>query len=96
MKLFRSNIHHENRVKKLSFKLNQPEHVIEEVLDIMYGYIRNKLESVKLKDKSKVLTKEEFEEIFPTFTIPKLGFINPSYKKYLYMMKNVKRKQDNA
>lgn len=91
MKLFRNNIHHENRVKKLSFKLNISESIIEETLDIMYGYIRMKLDTVEVPDPDKVMTEEEFDKVFPCIAIPKLGFIKPSYKKYLYVMKNVKK-----
>lgn len=88
MKLFRDNIHHEKRVAKISHKLDIPEHVIEETLDIMYQYIRDKLTAAEPEDKTKIMTEEEFNETFPIIAIPKLGYIAPSYDKYLYIMKN--------
>lgn len=91
MKLFRDNIHHENRVKKLSFKLNISEEIIEETLDIMYGYIRTKFDNVELEDKTKKMTEEEFNKTFPIISIPKLGFFKPSYRKYLHIIKNVRK-----
>lgn len=94
MKLFRSNINHENRVKKVSKELNIDEAIIEETLDIMYTYIRNKLESVELEDPDAMLVEEEFNKIFPTICIPSLGFITPSYKKYKHVMKNKNKKNE--
>jgi len=91
LKLFRDNIHHENRVKKVSFKTGLKEEIIEEVLDIMYGYIRQKLNSVTLEDPTNIMSEEEFEKTFPCIQIPKLGYIKPSYKKYLYLVKNVRK-----
>lgn len=88
MKLFRDNIHHDNRVKKLAYKLNIPEEIIEETLDLMYGYIRDKLQSVEVEDETVVMTEEEFDKHFPCIIIPSLGFIKPSYKKYIHVMKN--------
>lgn len=96
MKLFRDNIHHEKRVQKLAYKLNIPEHVIEETLDIMYTYIRNKLDSVEVPDETSIMTEEEFDKLFPCIAIPKLGYIKPSYKKYLYVMKNKYGKKSNT
>lgn len=92
MKLFKSNFHHNARVEKMSFKLGIDEHVIEETLDIMYDYIRMKLDEVET-DKTRVLTEEEFNDCFPVICIPSLGYIKPSYKKYKHIMKNKLKKQ---
>ena len=91
MKLFRDNIHHEQRVKKLSFKLDIKEEIIEETLDIMYSYIRSKLEAVEIEDPLEIMSEEEFNETFPCIQIPKLGYIKPSYKKYVHLVKNVRK-----
>lgn len=89
MKLFRDNIFHEDRIKKLSYELNHKEDVIEEAISIMYDYIRLKLTEVVVEDESTMMTEEEFDKTFPTIHIPSLGYIKPSYKKYVHMMKKV-------
>ena len=93
MKLFKSNFHHNKRVEKTAFKTGMEEHIVEEVLDIMYDYIRLKLESVKI-DEDNVMTEEEFNEKFPVIAIPSLGYIRPSYRKYKHIMKNKLKKKN--
>ena len=92
MKLFKSNFHHNARVEKVSFKLNIPEDIVEETLDIMYEYIRGKLNSVQI-DENVIMSEEEFNQSFPIMSIPSLGYIRPSYKKYKHIMKNKIKKQ---
>lgn len=91
MKLFKSNFHHNNRVNKISFKLNIEEEIVEEALDIMYDYIRSKLEEVDI-DKDKVMDEKSFDKEFPVICIPSLGYLKPSYKKYKHIMKNKSKK----
>lgn len=91
MKLFKTNYHHKKRIKHMSYKLNLKEEIIEEALDIMYDYIRLKLESVDI-DKDRIMTEEEFNEKFPVIAIPKLGYIRPSYRKYRHIMKHKLKK----
>lgn len=93
MKLFKNNFHHTNRVEKISFKLDIPEQVIEETLDIMYEYIRMKLEAVDI-DSSRILSEEEFDENFPIIAVPSLGFFKPNYRKYKHIMKNKLKKDE--
>lgn len=93
MKLFKSNFHHNARVEKVSFKLNIQEHIVEETLDIMYDYIRSKLEAVDI-DETVIMTEEEFNKAFPVISIPSLGYIRPSYKKYKHIMKNKIKKHE--
>lgn len=92
MKLFKSNYHHNNRVEKIAFKTGIEAHVVEETLDIMYDYIRGKLDNVEV-DKKRMMEEEEFNQTFPVIAIPSLGYIRPSYKKYKHMMKNKLKKQ---
>lgn len=92
LKLFKNNIQHDKRVEKVAYKLDIDEYIVDEVLDIMYDYIRLKLESVELEDETKILTEEEFNDMFPTINIPSLGWISPSYAKYKHVMKNKLKK----
>lgn len=92
MKLFKTNYHHNARVEKVSHKLNIEEHIVEETLDIMYDYIRTKLDSVEI-DKDSLMEEKEFTEKFPVICVPSLGFIRPSYKKYKHIMKHKLKKQ---
>jgi hypothetical protein len=93
MKLFKNNYKHHNRVEKVSFKTGVEPQVVEEVLDTMYGYIREKLDGVDI-DPAELMDEEEFDNKFPTIRIPSLGFIRPSYKKYRHMMKNKFKKEE--
>jgi hypothetical protein len=93
MKLFKSNYHHHKRVSKVALKVGVEESIVEETLDIMYDYIRMKLDEVDIP-KDEILNEEEFDEKFPVILIPSLGFIRPSYKRYKHIMKN-KLKKDN-
>lgn len=92
MKLFKNNIQHDKRIEKIAYKTNIDEAIVEEVISLMYSYIKDKLQSVELEDEDTILTKEEFEKIFPIINIPSLGWIKPSYGKYKHVMKNKKKK----
>ena len=94
MKLFKNNIQHDKRVSKIAFKLDIKETIVEETIDIMYDYIKNKLNSVELEDKSIILNEEEFNKKFPTIHIPSLGYILPNYRKYKHIMKNKIKKDE--
>jgi hypothetical protein len=93
MKLFKNNYKHHARVEKVAFKTGVDEQVVEEVLDTMYSYIREKLDTVDI-DKDRMMEEIEFEDKFPVIRIPSLGFIKPSYKKYRHMMKNKFKKDE--
>jgi len=93
MKIFKNNIYHDKRVEKLSHKLDIPEHVIEESLDLMYGYVKSKIEAVEVVE-DVLMTEEEFNEKFPVVHIPSLGYFVPSFKKYSHQIKNKYKKND--
>lgn len=95
MKILRDNIYHEKRIEQVSFKLNHKKEVIEDALNYMYEYIKLKLETVEIDDEDTIMTKEEFDEKFPTIHIPSLGYLQPSYGKYLHIMKNVQKRNGN-
>lgn len=88
MKLFRDNIFHENRVKKISYELDISEDIVEETVGIMYDYIRLKLDNIKVEDENVLMNEEEFDKTFPTIHIPNLGYFKPNYRKYKHMMKH--------
>lgn len=90
MKIFKNNIFHHKRVEYMSYKLNISEDIIEEALDLMYEYIKSKIE--KEDPGEDFLTEEEFNNRFPTIHIPSLGYLKPSYKKYKHIYKNKKKK----
>lgn len=94
MKIFKNDIHHAKRVEYISHKLNIPEKQIEETLDIMYGYIKDKLESVDI-DEDVLMDEMEFDKAFPTIHIPSLGYLKPNYRKYKHMMKNKFKNDEN-
>jgi len=83
---------HDKRVEHISHKLDIEEHVIEEVLDIMYDYIKLKIENVELEEGVK-LDKEEFTEKFPIIHVPSLGYLKPSYGKYKHINKKKKKNE---
>lgn len=77
----------------MSYKLNIKESIIEEVLDLMYEYIKDKIEKVETEE-GKLLTKEEFEDMFPIIHIPSLGYLKPSFRRYKHIMKNKNKKNE--
>lgn len=93
MKIFKNNIYHTKRVEKVSHKLDIPENVIEETLDIMYGYIKDKIEAVEV-DEDTIMDEDEFNNKFPIIHIPSLGYLRPSYRKYRHVMKAKKRNEN--
>tara|TARA_R110000772_G_scaffold23035_2_gene62006 strand:- start:17 stop:310 length:294 start_codon:yes stop_codon:yes gene_type:complete len=95
MKLFKNNIFHDKRVEEISYKLDIPENQIEEALDLMYGYIKNKFESVVVEDEDVIMEEEEFNKTFPTIHIPSLGYFKPNYRRYKHQIKN-KLKNDKG
>ena len=94
MKIFKNNIYHDKRVEYIGYKLNIQEEIIEEVLDLMYGYIKERIERVELKEDD-ILSKEEFEEKFPVIHIPSLGYLKPSYRKYKHIIKSKNKNAKN-
>lgn len=93
MKLFKSNYHHSKRVEKVSFKTDIKEHIVEEALDLMYGYIRGKFDNVDI-DKDSLMSEEAFIKEFPVICVPSLGYFKPSYGKYKHIIKNKNKKKN--
>lgn len=94
MKLFKNNIFHDKRVEKIAYKLDIPENQIEETLELMYGYIRNKFETVEVEDEDVIMDEDKFNDTFPTIHIPSLGYFRPSYRKYKHQIKNKLKSRD--
>jgi hypothetical protein len=93
MKLFKNNFHHNKRVEKVALKTNIEPEIVEEALDIMYGYIRDKFDKVDVP-KETLMDEDEFNEKFPVICIPSLGYFKPSYKKYKHIIKNKNKKKN--
>lgn len=96
MKLFKNDIPHDKRVAKIAFKLGLSENIVEETLNIMYSYIRNKFENVQIPDEDVLMSEEEFNKVFPVINIPKLGWFRPSYGKYKHTMQSKLNKKSNG
>lgn len=86
---------HEKRIAEVAFKTNLKPSQVEEIIELLYEYISIKLNNVKLENPSRVLTEEEFYDIFKIFTIPKLGYLTPNYRRYRHMMKNKLKNNNN-
>jgi len=90
--LSREELNHIKRVKEVSYKLNLPEELIELSLHYTSEYIKDKIGSVTY-DKSKELTKEDFNNMFPIINLPYIGYLKPSYYKYLNIHKKAQWKK---
>lgn len=86
MRLYKDNLAHRKRVSKIAHEQALEEAVVEEVLDLMYSYIRKKYSEITA-DRDRLMDKEEFDRTFPSFRIPKLGYFRPSYRRYLNINK---------
>lgn len=72
---------HLRRVKKVAYKLNLPEEVIEETLRLTSEYIKDKISKVEVSEEV-LMTEEEFKKQLPIIKIPSMGYLKPSYHKY--------------
>lgn len=72
---------HLKRVKKVAYKLNLPEEVIELALYYTSEYIKKKASKPEINP-HRLLTKEEFEKLMPIFLVPDIGYLKPNYWKY--------------
>ena len=84
---------HIKRIRQVSYKLNIPEEVIEDALFYTSEYIKNKIAKVEV-DRTRLLSKEEFDEILPIIKIPSLGYLRPHYMKYKAMYEQKKKRDD--
>jgi hypothetical protein len=71
----------EIRVSKVSFELGVPEHMVTETIDILFKYMKLKIETPELITRP-LLSSEDFKKTVPILKIPGLGFMVPNYKKY--------------
>jgi len=80
----------EKRISKVSYETGIPEDVVKESIDIMFRYIRSKIEAPELLG-TDTLSSEDFGKQVPIMKIPGLGFMVPNYKKYLRIKLNEKK-----
>lgn len=83
---------HLKRVKKVAYKLNMPEELIEEALHLTSEYIKNKIGDIDLPEDHN-LSEEEFNQLFPTLKLFGLGYLKPSYRKYKHINKHKENKK---
>jgi len=83
----------EKRISKVSFELNVPEDIVKNSIDILFSFMKEKIELVDLKN-NELLSEEEFKKKVPIVKIPHLGFMVPSYKAYASMKKNQENKNN--
>jgi hypothetical protein len=79
----------EKRISKVSFELGVPEDIVEKSIDVLFTFIKGKMEKPDLKTQD-LLTEEEFKAQVPIIKIPHLGFVVPSYKVYSTIKKRQK------
>ena len=80
---------HKNRVKHISYKLGIPKDAVETILSLKSEYIKKKISQVEL-DNSKLLSEEDFNDLFPVIKINPIGYLKPNYQKYKHIHKNNK------
>jgi len=79
----------EKRITKVSFELGVPEDIVERSIEVLFKFVKSKIEQTDLKQE-KTLSEEEFKKQIPIIKIPHLGFIVPSHKVYLTIKKRQK------
>lgn len=74
----------EKRISRVAFELGIPEDMVKNTVNLLFKYIKNKVEGPVLKGESN-LSEEEFNKLVPIVKIPALGMLTPSYAKYQYI-----------
>lgn len=68
--------------KEIAHDLGLTDKQVEEAYKSFWGFIKNKIEQLPLKED---LTEEEFNELKTNFNIPSLGKLNCTYDRYIRM-----------
>lgn len=84
----------EKRIARVSHETGIPEDIVQESINIMFKYIRGKIESPVLIG-AEPLSSEDFAKKVPIMKIPGLGFMVPSYRRYLKIKENESKKPKN-
>lgn len=79
---------YEEIIKKVSQQLNIPEDVVKYVYKAYWGIIKNKIETLPLKDN---LTEEDFKQLKTFFNLPQLGKLTCTYQRYSGIKQKYKR-----
>ena len=74
-------------VQKVSKELNLDEEVVDAAYKSFYGFIREKISELPLKEE---LTEEEFNALKTNFNIPSIGKLHCTYERYLGMKEQKK------
>lgn len=84
---------HIKRIRQVSYKLNIPEEVIELALFYTSEYIKSKIAKVDI-DRTRLLSREEFEAILPIIKVPSLGYLRPNYGRYKAIYEQTKKREE--
>lgn len=84
----------EKRISRVSLETGVPEDIVRESINIMFKYIRAKIEEPVLIG-ADILSSEDFSKKVPIMKIPGLGFLVPSYGRYTRIKSNEKLKPKN-
>lgn len=66
-------------LNKVSLDTNIPKEVVEEAYNSFWGFIRESIQALPLKED---LTEEEFNELKVNFNIPSIGKLYLTYDRY--------------
>lgn len=77
----------EEIINKVSKDLNLPAEVVKEAYMSFWGFIRESIQSLPLKED---LTEEEFAKLKVNFNIPSIGKLYVTYPRYVAMKKRSK------
>ena len=72
----------EEIIDKVSLELNLPKEVVEEAYNSFWGFIRESIQALPLKED---LTEEEFNKLKCNFNIPSIGKLYLTYPRYKSM-----------
>lgn len=77
----------EEIIDKVSKDLNLPKEVVKEAYMSFWGFIRESIQSLPLKED---LTEEEFNKLKVNFNIPSIGKLYVTYPRYVALKKRNK------
>lgn len=72
----------EEIIEKISLDLNLPKEVVVEAYNSFWGFIRESIQALPLKED---LTEEEFSKLKCNFNIPSIGKLYLTYPRYKSM-----------
>lgn len=77
----------EEIIDKVSLELNLSKEVVEEAYNSFWGFIRESIQALPLKED---LTEEEFNKLKCNFNIPSIGKLYVTYPRYRSLKDRIK------